>query len=221
MPRTSEADLASARHSLAETAYQDIRWQILSGDLPAGVLLTEREIGERTGHGLAPVRSALAGLRHDQLIDILPRRGFVIRPWSEAEAADLMQARRLVEPQTAALAAQNRSEADLRRMERILREWAAAAQTGDRRGLILLDLEFHIAIARASGSAVLCDMVSALKIRSHHQFRMAGQGTGFVDHVGADHDAILAALAAQDGPGAETRMRAHLGVVAGRGRSGS
>lgn len=201
---------------LAEAAYQDLRWRILSGQLPAGVLLTEPEIVERTGLGRAPVRAALAALRHDQLIDIVPRRGFFVRPWSETEARDLAAARQMVEPGVAALAAQNRSATDLAALDRINADWAEAARTHDPRGLILLDLEFHLALARASGNAVLADLVGALKIRSHHQFRM-GQGAGFVAAVARDHAAILEAVRNQDAAAAEALMRAHVGAVASRG----
>jgi len=205
------------RPSLAEVAYQDLRWRILSGELTAGVLLTEPEVVERTGHGRAPVRAALAALRHDQLIDIVPRRGFFIRPWSETEARDLAAARRLLEPGVAGLAARHRTEGDLAALEAIQARWAEAASRLDPRGLILLDLDFHVAVARASGNAVLKDIVAALKLRSHHQFRMRGQGDGFVARVAQDHAAILAAIRAGDAAGAEAAMHGHLGAVAAPG----
>lgn len=209
-------DAGGGKASLSELAYQDLRWQILSGDLAAGILLTEPEICERTGHGKAAARSALAALQHDQLIDIVPRRGFFVRPWSRAEANALMAARQIIEPGIAAMAALARSDADLRALDEIMADWTAAAGTGDPRGLILLDLEFHVGVARASGNSVLAEMVAALKLRSHHQFRMS-QGAGFIADVAREHAAIIAAIAARDAAAAERLMRAHVGTVAGRG----
>ncbi|HQY44668.1 MAG TPA: GntR family transcriptional regulator [Paracoccaceae bacterium] len=212
----TEQDGAQTRPSLAKAAYLDLRWRILSGQIAAGALLTEPEIVDRTGHGRAPVRAALAALRHDQLIDIVPRRGFFVRPWSETEARDLVVARQVIEPGVAALAAQKRSPADLLALDEIQGRWAEAAQRNDPQGLMLLDLDFHVAVARASGNAVLADLVSALKIRSHHQFRINRQRESFVTGVARDHDAILAAIRNGDAQGAETAMRSHIGAVTAR-----
>ncbi len=209
----TELDGAQGKSSLAEAAYLDLRWRILSGQLAAGVLLTEPEIVERTGHGRAPVRAAMAALRHDQLIDIVPRRGFFVRPWTDAEARDLVAARQMIEPQVAALAARHRSAADLQALDNIQTRWADAAKRMDPQGLVMLDVEFHVAVARASGNAVLADLVSALKIRSHHQFRMNGQRANFVAGVARDHGAILTAIREADAHAAEAAMRGHVGAV--------
>lgn len=209
----TEQDGAQTRPSLAKAAYLDLRWRILSGQIAAGALLTEPEIVDRTGHGRAPVRAALAALRHDQLIDIVPRRGFFVRPWSETEARDLVVARQMIEPGVAALAAQKRSPADLQALDEIQGRWSEAAQRNDPQGLMLLDLDFHVAVARASGNAVLADLVSALKIRSHHQFRINRQRESFVTGVARDHGAILAAISNGDAQGAETAMRSHIGAI--------
>lgn len=212
----TDQDGAQTKSSLAEAAYLDLRWRILSGQLVAGVLLTEPEIVERTGHGRAPVRAAMAALRHDQLIDIVPRRGFFVRPWSDSEARDLVTARQMIEPGVAALAARNRSAKDLLALEDIQTRWTEAADRMDPRGLVLLDLDFHVAVARASGNLVLADLVSALKIRSHHQFRMNGQRANFVAGVARDHGAILTAIRAGDAQAAEAAMRGHVGTVTAR-----
>lgn len=212
----TDQDGAQTKSSLAEAAYLDLRWRILSGQLVAGVLLTEPEIVERTGHGRAPVRAAMAALRHDQLIDIVPRRGFFVRPWSDSEARDLVTARQMIEPGVAALAARNRSAKDLLALEDIQTRWTEAADRMDPRGLVLLDLDFHVAVARASGNLVLADLVSALKIRSHHQFRMNGQRANFVAGVARDHGAILTAIRAGDAQAAEAAMRGHVGAVTAR-----
>ena len=158
----------------------------------------------------------MAALRHDQLIDIVPRRGFFVRPWSDSEARDLVTARQMIEPGVAALAARNRSAKDLLALEDIQTRWTEAADRMDPRGLVLLDLDFHVAVARASGNLVLADLVSALKIRSHHQFRMNGQRANFVAGVARDHGAILTAIRAGDAQAAEAAMRGHVGAVTAR-----
>lgn len=205
--------------SLAEAAYGDLRWRILSGSLQSGRLLTENDVADLTGFGKAPVRSALAQLRHDRLVDIVPRRGFFVRPWSAEEARQLFESRALIEPALAREAATRRSPEDLGILGRILDEWRTSADSSDRRGLIILDLDFHVAIARASGNAVLAEIVGALKLRSHHQFQMAAHGPAFISHVAEDHGRIFAAIAAGDGNDAESAMRDHIGSV--RGQAGT
>lgn len=199
--------------SLAEEAYNDLRGRLLLGELQSGVLMTEPEICELTGLGKAPVRAALAELRHDRLIDIVPRRGFFVRPWSAAESQDLMAARALLEPNVCALAARHRSDEDLAAIDAILAQSESAALDKDRRGLVLLDHDFHVAIAVASGNKVFVEMVAALKNRSHHQWQMSAHASEFISRVLRDHRAIRAALADRNPEAAEQAMRGHIGAV--------
>lgn len=199
--------------SLAENAYADLRWRILSGELRSGILMTEAEVGALTGLGKAPVRAALAELRHDRLIDIVPRRGFFVRPWSAAESADLLAARSLIEPTVAALAARNRSAADIAALDAILTTSRSAALDQDRRALVMLDRDFHIAIASASGNTIFADMVTGLKNRSHHHFHIAVSAPAFIDRVIREHEAIHKAIADGDPAAAEAAMRGHIGAL--------
>lgn len=210
---TARESTEGRRPSLADRAYADLRWRILSGELRSGVLMTEGEVCALTGAGKAPVRAALAELRHDRLIDIVPRRGFFVRPWSAAEAAELMAARALIEPEVAALAARHRRPEDIAALDAILTRTEDAARDIDRRALVMLDRDFHIAIARASGNGIFADMVTALKNRSHHHFHIAVSAPAFVARVIRDHRAIRDAVAGGDPAASAAAMRAHIAAL--------
>lgn len=205
---------------LAQAAHDDLRWRILSGELPAGVLMTEAEICEITGLSKAPVRAALAELRHARLIDILPRKGFLIRPWSPREGADLVAARLVIEPEAAALAARYRSARDLETLGTIIERWKVAAGQEDQRALVMIDHDLHVAVALTSGNSVFADIVSALKARSHHQFAIAASAPKLIAQIRVDHDAILAAIVEGNPEAARKAMRDHIGDLPASGTHG-
>lgn len=199
--------------SLSEAAYEEIRSLILSGDLECGELRTESEISAMIGLGKAPIRAALLELRHDRLIDIVPRRGFIVRPWSPLEAANLHDARSLIEPEVAQLAARLITPEDVLRLENILTEAEAAAVRQDGKELARWDYAFHVAIAGSCGNQVLADIVVGLKNRSHHQWRITGARPEFVARIQQEHRDILDALKRADSRAAQRAMRSHIGFV--------
>lgn len=202
--------LPKRNNSLTDEAYCDLRWRILSGRIAPGVLLTEADACAMTGLGKAPVRAALSELRHDRLIDIVPRRGFIVRPWLPAEAEQLHAARLLIEPSICAEAAAQISNADLRTLEDILAEADRALAHDCLAELALWDHAFHVTIARASRNDVYAEMVSRLKNRSHHQWHVMSDVPGFGTQKLAEHRTIWQALRSGDPAQARDAMTRHL-----------
>jgi len=75
-----------------------IRTAILSCELAPAVVATEAELSARYGLGLAATRAALARLSALGWIEAEPRRGWRVAPVSGTHLADLLDARRLLEP---------------------------------------------------------------------------------------------------------------------------
>ena len=68
------------------------------------------------------MHQAVHRLQAEGLLEILPRKGIIIRPDSLNEIFALLEARSAVEPNIAALAAERASRAQVREMERLLRQ---------------------------------------------------------------------------------------------------
>jgi DNA-binding GntR family transcriptional regulator len=200
--------------------YRYAKDAILSRRLGAHDLLTEGELADSVGVSRTPVREALLRLQAEGLVRLLPKRGALILPVTPDEVADVLETRRLVETYAVrkAIAAHvpglvHLLEEHLDRMRTAMRERAARAYAE-------ADRDFHEAIVAATGNEILTTLYRSLRDR---QLRMGvvnllADGTGELDSAGvarmrsniADHEAILAGIAARTVRAGEAAVTAHL-----------
>jgi GntR family carbon starvation induced transcriptional regulator len=79
--------------TLASDITEELRRDIISGSLAPGGKIRLRQVAERFGVGMSPVREALNRLSRDRLVDQSDLRGFRVAPISEGELDELMRAR--------------------------------------------------------------------------------------------------------------------------------
>jgi DNA-binding GntR family transcriptional regulator len=72
--------------SAAGRAYEYVKQRLLDGRFAGGSLLSENEIARELGLSRTPVRQAFVTLQGEELLDLYPRRGAVVRPISASEA---------------------------------------------------------------------------------------------------------------------------------------
>jgi GntR family L-lactate dehydrogenase operon transcriptional regulator len=121
---------------------------------------------------------------------------------------DLLAARRAIECETAALAAEHASLGAIQRMEEMLERQAASIETG---GLgIEEDVEFHEEIARASGNSVLQSLVSLLRNHQRYNFLITSMRTLVGARLVVDHTVILDGIRARNPKQAREAMEQHL-----------
>ena len=82
-----------ASASQAMKAQLQLREAILSGDLPPSARLTEMAIVERLGMSRTPVRTALARLAEEGLLESSPGGGYSVRTFREQDVADAIELR--------------------------------------------------------------------------------------------------------------------------------
>jgi GntR family transcriptional repressor for pyruvate dehydrogenase complex len=155
-------------------------------------------------------------LRHGSGVYVGPNVGrlvlanpLALKPTAE-RLVELVQARALIEPPIAALAASTRSEAALVQMEADLAKAAELIAAGDHDRLAEVNMDFHRALAQASGNATLAEVVESVtvvNVREQLQIQFI-HGDREVDL--AEHHAILTAVRAGNAVLAERLTRAHL-----------
>jgi DNA-binding GntR family transcriptional regulator len=91
--------------TLTEKAYRCIKEGIVRGEIEEGVFLSEKGIMKRYRIGRTPFREACNRLHHEQLLEVVPRRGYLVPQMSLQEVRDLFEVRVLVEGSVAELAA--------------------------------------------------------------------------------------------------------------------
>ena len=80
---------APSGESLAEDVYQVLKWKILTRKVQPGTLLTEDDLCTLVGYGRTPVHQALHRLKYDGLVEILPRKGILVRALTPADLLEI------------------------------------------------------------------------------------------------------------------------------------
>ncbi|MDF1496357.1 GntR family transcriptional regulator [Caproiciproducens sp. CPB-2] len=93
--------------SLLEWAYAQIRDQIMSGEMEPGKKVVVNQIAESLSISPTPVKEAMNRLVAEGLMDMLPRRGFVVKQLSMDEIRNIMDCRIMMETFAAIPAAKN------------------------------------------------------------------------------------------------------------------
>lgn len=141
----------------AQRVYDQIRQEILAGDLSGGALLSEVEVAARIGVSRTPVHEAFLKLEAEDLLELAPRRGAVVVPVRPGEAADVLEIRHALEVTAARRMAQGNPaarEAFAGLAAELLAEQERIAAAGDLAGFAAADAMFHRAIVTASGNAI-------------------------------------------------------------------
>lgn len=177
--------------------------------LPPGTKLSEDEVGEIYGVSRTIVRAALQTLAHSELVTIERNRGaFVARP-TIREAQEVFEARGMIEPRVAAMAAKRMSDKDVMRLAEHLEAEHVANANGDKGRALSLSGGFHIAIAEIADHQVFTNFVKILISRSSLIIALYWKrpDTTCESH---SHHALMAAFTQRDFKAAEEIMRSHI-----------
>jgi DNA-binding GntR family transcriptional regulator len=196
----------------ADVAYQALRRAIIEQALAPGTKLPEDEIGEHFGMSRTLVRSTLARLQSEGLVDTRPKRSATVAKPTLKEAREVFALRRVLEREGVRLAVQRWKPEFGAILEGNVREEEAAANGGDPRLSIRLAGEFHIALASLADNALLrrylgelvsrCSLILALYGRPHSP-----------DCAISEHRAIVDALRRRDAATAIALMDEHVASV--------
>ena len=196
--------------SVVDQVYAAIRERILSGAIERGGRVHQEDIAAELGVSRTPVREALRRLAAEGLIEMRTNRGARVADLSEADMRQPYEARLVVEPGAARLAAQRGLREPQQRMRRAVAAQRKAIPDVERS--FLANREFHIALVEASGNPFLLQFIEHLWVARigeaiyEHQAETPGQMRQDAD----EHEQILEAIAAGDARAAETLTRRHI-----------
>ncbi len=232
---TPFARLASAG-SLADLATEALGRLVRGGEyLPRSRLPTEMELAARFGVSRTVVREAVARLKFAGLVESRQGSGLYVRepnrampfhidpgaPHSAGSVLEILELRRGLEAEAAALAAERRSRAQLVAIRGALRAIAREEAAG--RDGVAADMAFHRAVARASGNRhflALWDFVSQfLRVGMRATRANEARRADFSAQVRAEHRAVVEAIARRDPAAARAAVLRHLDMAAARIRA--
>lgn len=220
---------------LAHELVERLKERILAGDIEPGQKLpTEAALVAEFGVSRTVVREAMSRLQAAGLVETFQGRGTFVLALPETEGfaigsdrirthrdvLDIIDFRLGVEPEAAALAAERRTDMQLKAIERALRDLIGSAER--RSGAVEADFEFHHRVALGSGNRFYADLLASLgpmmimlpRTRLEAAFTVSDATHGA--RVSLEHENIYLAVARRDPEAARAAMRVHLANSRGR-----
>lgn len=191
-----------------------LREAIITGRLQPNERLIESDLAGSLGVSRTVIRTALARLEHEGLVEHERHRGARVRLVQEGEAVEILEARAVLEGLAARLAAQRAGRREAGELKAIVKGMARLRKAGDLLGVSDQNAALHRRIVEISGHATTARLIAALNSQMvRFQYRTILL-PGRSEHSLAEHTAIVDAIAASDPERAEAAMRAHLSHVA-------
>jgi DNA-binding GntR family transcriptional regulator len=189
------------------------RW-IVSGQFEPHERLVERDLARMMAVGRGAVRTALARLEQEGLVEHERHRGARVRRIEPREASEIVEVRAVLEGLTARHAATEAGDTELEVLESILESMRRQLAAGDLLGASDRNADFHrqlTVMARHLTAQRLIESLRTQLVRFQYRTILV---PGRREHSFAEHEAIFKAVAAGDPQAAEDAMRTHLSNVA-------
>jgi len=150
--------------NLREQVIDQLRTQIVSGELPPGTVCSVPFLARTLGISTTPIREALLQLTSDGLLQPMRNRGFRVVDPSLGELRGIFEVRTQLE--TFAFRKLVRmGAADLSELQALADAIAESVETGDVPRYLATDRAFHAALLALAGNDVLADIVLRLRDR--------------------------------------------------------
>lgn len=224
-----------AKANLADLVVDDHLRRIALGELSPGARLpTESDMCDGYGMSRSAIREAIHKLAGKGFVTVRQGSGSMIAPreqWNELDPdfvrcgtgtellrelveVHLVEAREMLEPVVASLAAARASDVERDRLRELLGE---QQRLGDRDPVRQseVDIAFHTALARSTHNPLLIAMHSSLVTLGRRSRVVAARVPGGVDRAITWHTHLVEAIEAGDPMAAADAMRMHLRQVRG------
>lgn len=226
-PTASELQRIRRGRTLAEVAADELETLIeRERYLPGDAFPSERVLAESLGVSRTVVRDAVRTLAARGLLEIRPGSGSVVSTPSPRTIGRSMahylrvrdaarddrkvaEVRRMLEIETARLAAERRSDEQLAALEELLAETRLLGRSDSER-FAALDVSFHLVLAEATQNELFVLLHASIGDIMLSIRRQAFEEPGAVEQAVVHHRAVLDAVRAGDAARAAEAMAAHM-----------
>ena len=190
--------------SKSDIAYLLLEERIITMDIPPGAMLSEVELAQQLDIGRTPVREALQRLAHENLVEIMPRRGIRVTEIDIKKQLRLLEVRREVENLQASMAAKRANAIEKDRFAIISQKMLESADNDDYMSFVRLDQEYDTLMAAAADNEFIASMlkqVHGLSRRFYHRHYLVA---GDLDNAVQLHASVATAISKGDPSAAKT-----------------
>jgi DNA-binding GntR family transcriptional regulator len=196
------------RQQLPEEVASYVRELIISGRVRPGEFLRMEPIAEAVEVSNTPVREGLLMLASEGFVRLVPRRGFVVAPFSQQDIRDLFWAQAQLAGELAARAAKKITPEQISTLESILEKFDKAVEEHDTDQIAELGHAFHRQINLAADSPRLAVVLSS--VVKHLPNRFYATIEGQVEATRKEHPLLVEALRARNVRKARTLTEKHI-----------
>src|SRR3954469_23521703 len=193
--------------------YDRLREAIVSTELQPGQLISENEIAEKLGVSRTPVREALARLRDDQLVQIVPQLGTFVSPISVSGVDDAQFLREALECSAVRLAAERADRGDVAQLGALIGRQEHARDAANADAFYVLDDELHSTLCELSGRPIAWTIVARANGHLNRVRRLSLAEPRYIAEMIEEHKAVVDAVGQGDPDAAEDALRHHLRMV--------
>lgn len=187
------------RLTLHNEVVSRLRDMIVEGELPAGIRLNEAEIGAQMGVSRTPMREAMRTLASEGLIELVPRKGAVVRRFSMTDVENMLEAIKALEQFAAPLACQRATGAEIDAIVALHQSMLAKYRARQRMAYFKLNQAIHTAIVQLAHNGTISEMHEMLQARLK-RIRYVGNSAPEKWAAAVDeHERMMAALLRRDG----------------------
>ena len=205
-----KAQPVSTALSLVDAAYEQIRQRILDNVWPPGHRALEQEVALALGMSRTPVREAIARLRNEGLVEVIPRHGLRVLPMSPNDMREVYQILTALECMAAELLARRQpSEAELKPLVAATKAMDKALKADDLDAWAAADERFHAHFLELAGNRQLQATVMNYWDRAHRARMFTLRLRPKPVNSTKEHMQMVDSLRAGDAEGAARVTRAH------------
>ena len=207
-------DLTLLEHdNLGSTIYQKLCEALMKGVFKPNDRLRIRDLAERLGTSVTPVRDAILRLVQDQALVLRSPRDIRVPMLTRAAYLEIRDIRVNLEGLAAGRAAQEVTPAQIKALEVLMERNEEAMAAGDTLRATELNQMFHFALAEIADMPVLRDILRRLWLQMGPLIAdvYAGAGRTMIDH----HYPLMEAIRRGDGPAASLAIQTDIQLASG------
>ncbi len=193
--------------ALYEQVAEELRQRIFRRELEPGSWIDELKIAEEFGISRTPLREALKVLAAEGLVTMKVRRGAYVTEMSDKDLRDVYHLLSLLESDAAGVVAARANPEQLRELEQLHADLAAAV--GERDRFFAINERIHMRMLEMADNRwrnqMVADLRKVMKLNRHNSLLKQGR----IEDSLAEHQTILDALRAHDQESTMRAMREH------------
>ncbi|MBV9075680.1 MAG: GntR family transcriptional regulator [Acidobacteria bacterium] len=197
--------------SLGDRVYQALKKDIITGVFQSGEPLSEKLLARRYRGSRTPVREAAVRLQAENLLRVVPNRGYFVKHITVNELIELYEYRAALEGACAELAAQK--GADQTVLEELARVGEVHFQQDDRasyEAFIVADTAFHIGLAQLTRNQLLLQAVRDVRCQMERIMYAAMDLQYYGESPAHEHAGVLEAIRDRDPLRARQLIQEHI-----------